>query len=50
VRIHLGERVSQRVDLLTVMFVGKQVGLDDVTWWASEQRDFTKGVRFFEVP
>jgi hypothetical protein len=57
VRIHLGERVSQRVDLLTVMFVGKQVDLDGVTRFHrnglqqdSERCNFTKWAVFSRCP
>lgn len=51
VRLDLGQRVAQRVDLLAVVFVSEQVGLDGATRFhrcrlrGSGRRNFTKGGR-----
>ena len=51
VRLDVGQRVAQRVDLLAVMFVSEQVSLDSTTLFhrcrlqGSGRRNFTKGGR-----
>jgi len=52
VRFDVHQRVTQRIDLFTMMFVSEQVGLDGATGFhhgklkkGSEQLDFTKGER-----
>ena len=50
-RFDVGQRVTQRVELLAVMFVSEQVSLDSATWFhrcslqSSERRNFTQDGR-----